>query len=64
MGMGIIPGDVYLVDFEPTRGSEVWKKRPAIVVSPKSMNVWLMTVIIVPMTTQKKPWPSRVSISF
>ena len=56
--------DVWLVELDPTLGSEIRKRRPALVVSPDEMNRWLNTVIIVPMTTAQKSYPSRVPIRF
>lgn len=56
--------DVWLVELDPTKGSEIRKTRPALVVSPDEMNRWLRTVIIAPMTTAEKRYPSRVDIRF
>jgi len=56
--------EVYLVDLNPTRGSEIFKVRPALVISPDEMNKYLHTVIIAPMTTKKQNFPSRVECQF
>jgi mRNA interferase MazF len=56
--------DVWLVALDPTVGSEIQKTRPALVVSPDVMNQRLRTVIVAPMTTAEKPWPSRVAVRF
>ena len=56
--------EVYLVDLNPTRGSEIFKTRPALVVSPNEMNKYLKTVIIAPMTTKGRPFPTRVNCHF
>lgn len=56
--------EVYLVELDPTRGSEIKKTRPAAVVSPDEMNAPLRTVIIAPMTTKGRVYPSRVPCSF
>lgn len=56
--------EVYLVDLNPTRGSEIFKTRPALVVSPDEMNKFLKTVIIAPMTTKGKKFPTRVDCHF
>jgi mRNA interferase MazF len=56
--------EVWLVDLEPTIGAEIRKTRPAIVVSPDTMNRHLLTVIIVPMTTTLRRYPSRVALTF
>ena len=54
---------VYLVALDPTRGSEMKKTRPCVVISPEEMHV-LRTVIIAPMTTKGKPYPTRVPVKF
>lgn len=56
--------DVYLVNLDPTVGSEIRKTRPGLVVSPNEMNHWVKTVIIAPMTTQGRPYPTRVHCQF
>ena len=56
--------EVYLVDLNPTKGSEIFKTRPALVVSPDEMNKFLKTVIIAPMTTKGRKFPSRVECHF
>ena len=55
---------VWLVNLDPTIGSEIRKTRPAVVISPDEMNDVLNTVIIAPMTTKVRNWPTRVRISF
>ncbi|NOZ94070.1 MAG: type II toxin-antitoxin system PemK/MazF family toxin [Acidobacteria bacterium] len=55
--------DVYTVELDLTRGSEIRKTRPCVVISPDEMLV-LRTVIVAPMTTAGKPWPSRVPVRF
>ena len=56
--------DICLVSLDPTRGSEIRKTRPCVVVSPDEMNRYLRTVIVVPMTTASKPYPTRVDLKF
>lgn len=56
--------DVYLVSLDPTVGSEIQKTRPCLVVSPDEMNRHIATVIVSPMTTQSRPYPSRVACRF
>ncbi len=56
--------DVWLVDLNPAIGSEIQKIRPAIIISPDEMNNTLNTVILAPMTTTIKKWPSRVNVLF
>ena len=54
--------EVVIVNLDPTIGSEIKKTRPCIIVSPNEMNNILNTVIIVPITSNKKKYPTRVSI--
>lgn len=56
--------DVALVALDPTRGSEIQKTRPCVVVSPDEMNRRLRTVVVAPMTTGGKAYPSRVPCTF
>jgi mRNA interferase MazF len=62
--MGINRFDVYLVNLHPAIGSEIKKTRPCLVISPDEMNRFIRTVIIAPMTTQGKLYPSRVPCRF
>ena len=54
--------EVWLVSLDPTQGSEIQKSRPCLVVSPNEANEYLHTVIIAPMTTTERSYPTRVSI--
>ena len=56
--------DVYLVNLDPTVGSEIKKTRPCLVISPDEMNRWIRTVIVAPMTTKGRPYPTRVLCEF
>jgi mRNA interferase MazF len=56
--------DVYIVDLDPTIGSEIRKSRPCLVVSPDEMNRNIRTVIVAPMTSTSKDYPTRVSCIF
>ncbi len=56
--------DIYLTDLNPTKGKEIKKIRPALIVSSDEMNKELGTVIIAPMTTKMRNWPTRVNITF
>jgi mRNA interferase MazF len=57
-------GDIWLVNLDPTIGSEIKKTRPCLIVSPPEMHDYLRTVIVVPMTTGSKPAPFRIPIAF
>lgn len=56
--------DVYTVDFDPAKGAEIKKQRPAVIISPNTMNKYLNTVLIAPLTHSIKGYPSRVSSIF
>ena len=57
-------GDVYLIELDPTRGSEIRKTRPCLVVAPDELNQHLRTVIVAPMTTGGQAYPWRVRCRF
>ncbi len=57
-------GDVFLVTLDPTKGREIRKTRPCVVLSPDELNEHLSTVIVAPMTTGGHPYPFRVSCRF
>jgi mRNA interferase MazF len=56
--------DVYLVNLDPTVGSEIKKTRPCLIVSPDEMNHFIRTVIVAPMTTKGRAYPTRVPCRF
>jgi mRNA interferase MazF len=56
--------EVWLVALDPARGSEIQKTRPCLVISPDEMNRHLRTVIIAPMTTVTRPYPTRAAVRF
>jgi mRNA interferase MazF len=64
MDMEIRRFEIYLVNLDPTIGSEIQKTRPAVVVSPDEMNKYIRTVIIAPMTTKSRQYPTRVTCKF
>ena len=64
MGVVVQRFDVFLVVLDPTVGSEIQKTRPCIVVSPDELNRHIRTVIVAPMTTRGRPYPSRVPCRF
>ncbi len=57
-------GEVFLVNLEPTRGREIRKTRPCVIVSPDDLNQQLRTFIIAPLTTGTHPYPFRVACRF
>ncbi len=56
--------EVWLVSLDPTQGAEIQKTRPCLVVSPDEANRHLRTVIVAPMTTVVRPYPTRVALTF
>jgi len=56
--------EVWLVTLDPTQGVEIQKTRPCLVISPDEMNQYLQTVIVAPMTTVPRPYPTRVPVRF
>ena len=57
-------GDVFLVSLNPTRGGEIRKTRPCVVVSPNELNAYLRTFIVAPLTTGGYSYPFRVACTF
>lgn len=56
--------DVFLINLDPTVGSEIKKTRPCVIISPDEMNCNIATVIVAPMTTRGQPYPTRVACNF
>lgn len=56
--------EVYLINLDPTVGSEIQKTRPCVVISPDEMNHHIATVIIAPMTTKGRDYPTRTNCLF
>jgi len=56
--------EVYLVRLDPTVGSEIQKTRPCLIISPDEMNRFISTVIVAPLTTKGRPYPTRVGVKF
>ena len=63
-GKNYLQFDVWLIDLDPTKGSEVRKSRPCVIVSPNGMNNNLNTVIIAQLSHSKKNYPSRIPSLF
>ena len=64
MAMVVNRFDVYLINLDPTVGSEIQKTRPCLIISPDEMNRHIRTVIIAPMTSAGKDYPTRISCKF
>jgi mRNA interferase MazF len=57
-------GEVYLVDLDPTRGGEIQKTRPGVIISPDELNAHLRTFIIAPLTSGRHAYPFRIPCRF
>ena len=64
MAMVVNRFDVYLINLDPTIGSEIQKTRLCLVISPDEMNRNIRTVIIAPMTSAQKDYPTRITCTF
>ena len=64
MAMVINRFDVYLINLDPTVGYEIQKTRPCLIISPDEMNRHIRTVMVAPMTTAGKDYPTRVKCQF
>lgn len=56
--------DVFLICLNPTQGHEIKKTRPCLIISPNELNTSIRTVIIAPMTTKKREYPTRIPVEF
>ena len=56
--------DVFLVNLDPTRGSEIKKTRPCVIVSPDEMNRHIRTMIVAPLTSARRDYPTRMGTTF
>jgi mRNA interferase MazF len=64
MAMVVNRFDVYLTNLDPAVGSEIQKTRPCLIISPDEMNRHIRTVIVAPMTTAGKDYPTRIACQF
>lgn len=64
MGVVVRRFEIHLVNLDPTIGSEIQKTRPCLVISPDEMNRVVRTVIVAPMTTRGRAYPTRVECDF
>ncbi|MEA2601401.1 MAG: mRNA interferase MazF [Acidobacteriota bacterium] len=62
--MAVARSEIYLVNLDPTVGSEIQKQRPCVVISPDDMNRHLQTVIVAPLTSRGRLYPTRVRCNF
>ncbi len=64
MEMEVNRFDIFLISLDPTVGHEIKKTRPCVVVSPNEMNQYISTVIVAPMTTKQRSYPTRVECRY
>jgi mRNA interferase MazF len=64
MAMVVHRFEVHLVRLDSTEGSEIRKTRPCLIISPDEMNSRIKTVIVAPMTTQGRFYPTRIAVEF
>lgn len=64
MGMEVNRFEVVLVKLEPPKGSEIKKTRPCLIVSPNEINHHLRTLIVAPVTSQGREYPTRIVCTF
>ena len=64
MGMVVRRFEVHLIALDPTQGSGIRKTRPCLIISPDEMNRYTTTVIVAPMTSQGRDYPTRVNCTF
>ncbi|MGV8992791.1 MAG: type II toxin-antitoxin system PemK/MazF family toxin [Flavobacterium sp.] len=62
--MELVQYSIVLVNLDPTVGSEIQKTRPCVIVSPDEMNKFLNTIIISPMTSSLKEYPTRIPVNY
>ena len=53
---------IVLVNLDPTIGSEIKKTRPCVIISPDEMNKYLRTIVVAPMTTKSRKYPTRIKV--
>lgn len=56
--------EIWVIEFDSARGAEIKKTRPAVIISPDALNTYLQTVIVAPLTSTVKGYPSRVLTTF
>jgi mRNA interferase MazF len=56
--------EIYLVSLDPTQGHEIQKTRPCVIVSPDEMNHHIATVIVAPLTSKGRDYPTRIPLTF
>ena len=61
--MELVQYQIVLVNLDPTVGSEIKKTRPCVIVSPNEMNKFLNTIVVAPMTSTSKAYPTRIAVN-
>ena len=60
--MDLVQYQIVLVNLDPTIGSEIKKTRPCVIVSPNEINKYLNTIVVAPMTSASKAYPTRIPV--
>ena len=60
--MELVQYQIVLVNLDPTIGSEMKKTRPCVILSPNEMNTYLQTIVVAPITSISKAYPTRIAI--
>lgn len=61
--MELVQYQIVLVNLDPSIGSEMKKTRPCLIISPNELNKYLKTIVIAPLTSNLKPYPTRVLVN-
>ena len=56
--------DIFLISLDPSQGAEIKKTRPCLVISPNEMNKYIKTLIVAPLTSKIKNYPTRIPVNF
>ena len=62
--MELIQYSILFINLDPTVGSEIQKTRPCVIISPNEMNKYLNTIVIAPMTSSLKEYPTRIRVKY
>lgn len=62
--MELVQYSIVLINLDPTLGSEIHKTKPCVIVSPNEMNKYLNTIVILPVTSSLKEYPTRIPVYY
>ena len=64
VGRAVAGFEIWLIRLDSAQGSELRKTRPVVVVSPDEMNAAIRTVVVCPLTSTRRNWPTRIAVDF